>query len=108
MQTSVAASSKYFIAEVADCLIRAKKRSVPRWCQPAAASRIASRTVLRVPEIARTFNCRLFHHKRLMGPFGDLQGSYFLCEIGHRIPLNVLPAAKPKPKLKVWNEENLS
>ena len=106
MQTSLTASSKYFFTELSDCFVRARKWTAPRWYQPAMATRRASVAILRVPQIARSVNCRLFHHKRLMGPFGDLEGSYFLCEVGHRIPVAVLPAAKPKPKPKVWNNED--
>ena len=106
MQTSLTASSRNLFAELSDCLDRAKKWTNPQWRQPTDATKRVSQTFSRVPDMARAFNCRLFHHKRLMGPFGDVKGSYFLCEVGHRIPVTILPAAKPRPKPKVWNQED--
>jgi hypothetical protein len=62
--------------------------------------------VLQARRSAKAANCRLFHQHRLQGPFSDEGGAYFLCEVGHRIPLSILPASRPPAKARVWSSES--
>ena len=69
-------------------------------------TRTAWTAILQARHGANAAHCRLFHQHRLQGPFSDEEGAYFLCDVGHRIPLPILPASRPSRKARVWTGES--